>query len=252
MSAEPELSIVIPLFNERENVAPLLSEVMAAARSLGLSFEVLVIDDGSTDGTREALDDAATESSGERIGLAAHLRVLRLDRNHGQSAALDAGFRAVRAPLVATLDGDLQNDPRDLALLLPHLERADVVCGIRRDRRDNTVRRLSSRFANAIRNWLTRESIQDTGCSLRLYRTAYLHRLKLYRGLHRFLPTLLALEGARVVEIPVSHRPRRAGRSKYGISNRALSGLRDCLVVRWMQDRQLRYRVDQAANSELD
>jgi dolichol-phosphate mannosyltransferase len=170
-------------------------------------------------------------------------RVIALETNSGQSAALDAGFRAVRGELVVSMDGDLQNDPADIPRLLAELERADVVNGVRIERVDSLLRRLSSRIANGIRNWATGETVTDVGCSLRAMRSDQLRRIKLYRGMHRFLPTLLRMEGARVVEIPVSHRARRHGRSSYGVANRAWVGLVDLIAVRWMQSRALRYRV---------
>jgi glycosyltransferase involved in cell wall biosynthesis len=142
-----------------------------------------------------------------------------------------------------TLDADLQNDPADIAKLMSWLDRADVVNGVRALRNDSFVRRVSSRIANSVRNRVTGESVTDVGCSLRAIRTTYLHRIKLFRGMHRFLPTLLALEGARVVEVPVSHRARSHGRSKYGVGNRLFVGLVDLLAVRWMQQRAMRYRV---------
>jgi glycosyltransferase involved in cell wall biosynthesis len=193
------------------------------------------VDDGSRDGSAERLADLAKRD--ERV------RVLRFAENSGQSAAFAAGFQAARGEVVATLDADLQNDPADLPRLLAALDRADVVNGVRQGRRDGWVRKVSSRVGNGFRNWMTRESVSDVGCSLRVMRASYLRRVKLYRGMHRFLPTLLRLEGARVIELPVSHRPRRHGRSKYGIANRLFVGIADVFAVRWMQKRQLRWRL---------
>jgi glycosyltransferase involved in cell wall biosynthesis len=170
--------------------------------------------------------------------------VVELDGNHGQSAALDAGFRVVRAPVTVTLDADLQNDPADILMLLEQLRPGvDVVNGVRVKRRDPRTKLLSSRIANAVRNWLLGESITDVGCSLRVMRTSFIKRVKLYRGLHRFLPTLLAIEGARMIEVPVSHRPRRYGTSKYGVRDRLFVGLVDLMAVYWMKRRALRYRT---------
>jgi len=170
------------------------------------------------------------------------VRVIALDGRHGQTAALDAGFRAVRGEVTVTLDADLQNDPADIPSLLAWLDRADVVNGVRQRRRDSVVRRLSSRIANGVRNRVTGEAVTDVGCSLRVMRSEYLRRVKLFRGMHRFLPTLLRMEGARVVEVPVAHRARRYGASKYGIRDRLWVGLTDLAAVRWMQARALRYR----------
>ncbi len=229
------LSIVIPVYDEQDSLLPLYSELDAALASLANGVEVIFVDDGSRDATLAVLRDL--EAKDRRV------RVIALERNCGQSAALDAGFRVVRGEWTATLDGDLQNDPADIPRLLEYLDRADVVNGVRAERCDSRLRILSSRIANAVRNRVTGESVTDVGCSLRIVRTRYLRRVKLFRGMHRFLPTLLAMEGARVIEVPVSHRPRLYGRSKYGIRNRLFVGVVDLLAVRWMKRRALRYRV---------
>jgi dolichol-phosphate mannosyltransferase len=229
------VSVVIPVYDEEDSLLPLHRELDAALASLDGGVEIIFVDDGSRDATLALLRDL--EGKDERV------RVVALESNCGQSAALDAGFRAVRAELTVTLDGDLQNDPADIPKLLAHLYEADVVNGVRVDRCDAWLRIISSQIANSVRNRVTGESVTDVGCSLRVMRTRYLRRIKMFRGMHRFLPTLLALEGARVIEIPVSHRPRRYGRSKYGIRNRLLTGLVDLLAVRWMKKRALRYRV---------
>jgi len=158
-------------------------------------------------------------------------------------SAFDAGFKAARGKAVITMDADQQNDPADIPRLLEALEQWDVVCGYRQKRHDSVVRRISSRVANWVRNKLTRESIRDVGCSLRAVKRECLQGLKLYNGMHRFLPTLLRLDGWRVTEVPVNHRPRRRGKSKYGIRNRLFRGLRDLMAVRWMRSRWLRYRI---------
>jgi glycosyltransferase involved in cell wall biosynthesis len=180
------------------------------------------------------------------------VRWLQLERNCGQSAALDAGFRAARGELVCMIDGDLQNDPADIPAMVALIAagEADCVCGIRQGRQDSWVRRISSRIGNGVRNWLTHEEIQDVGCSLRVFRRDLLRGLKMYRGMHRFLPTLLRLEGARIRQVPVRHHPRTRGETKYGIRNRLFRGLRDIFAVRWMQSRRLDYTI--AATSESD
>jgi glycosyltransferase involved in cell wall biosynthesis len=227
--------VVVPVFEERDNLEPLHRELDAALAQLPGGVELVYVDDGSRDGSAEAL--AALAKCDDRV------RVLRFRENRGQSAAFDAGFRAARGEVVATLDADLQNDPADLPRLLAALDRADVVNGVRVGRQDGLVRRLSSRIGNGFRNWLTHETVSDVGCSLRVMRASYLRRVKLYRGMHRFLPTLLRMEGARVAELPVRHRPRRHGRSKYGIANRLFVGLADVFAVRWMQSRRLDYEL---------
>ena len=230
-----DLSIVVPVYNEKDNLAPLMREIASSLSGTPWRYEVLMVDDGSTDGSDAILDDLR----------AAHptLRVIRFARNAGQTAAMDAGFRRARGEVVVTLDADLQNDPRDVPRLIRELEGWDAVVGVRRERRDSLVRRVSSKVANYVRNRLSDETITDTGCSLKAYRREALQRLVLYNGMHRFLPTLLKMEGFRVREMPVGHRPRAHGRSKYGISNRLVPSFMDLLAVRWMKKRKLRYEV---------
>lgn len=231
----PYLSVVIPVYDEAENLEPLHRELAPVLEKIDGEAEILFVDDGSRDATPSVLD--ALERADPRV------RAIALEGNHGQSAALDAGFRAARGEIVVTMDGDMQNDPADIPRLLERLSAADVVNGVRVDRRDSLVRRISSRIGNGFRNLVTGESVSDVGCSLRAMRREHLERVKLFRGMHRFLPTLLRLEGARVTEIPVAHRSRQRGVSKYGIGNRLFSGFVDVLAVRWMQRRALRYRL---------
>lgn len=235
------LSIVLPVFNEEENLPILAEELSRVVTDLRSEWavECVFVDDGSTDRSRERMLEIRERHP--ELGV----RVVALDRNWGLTAAMDAGFRCARGEVVATLDTDLQNDPRDLPSLLAHLDRADVVVGVRVDRRDPFVKRVSSKVANAIRNWATDEDIADTGCSLKVYRRAYLARLKLFNGLHRFLPTLLKMEGARVAQVPVNHRPRRHGQAKYHLWNRLVGPLLDLFAVRWMQKRHLGYRWEE-------
>jgi dolichol-phosphate mannosyltransferase len=252
MTASREgISVVIPFYNEEPNLEPLRARLVPVLEQMGRPFEVILVDDGSDDAGPAIAD--AMHAADPRI------RVLHLDRRSGQSAALDAGFRVAAHGIVVTLDADLQNEPEDIPLLIDALEGrspggpagaagddappADAACGFRQKRHDNWVRRVSSVIANRVRDRITGDHITDTGCSLKAYRTVYLRRLKMFTGMHRFLPTLLRMEGARVVEIPVRHHPRVAGRSKYGISNRMWSGLRDCFAVRWMRDRRIHYRI---------
>ncbi len=230
------LSLVIPVYNEEENLPVLHGEIRAALEPTGRPFEVLYIDDGSTDASPEVL--AGLQRDDPRV------RVIRMQRNSGQSAAFDAGFRLARGGVVVTLDSDLQNDPADIPRLLLEIADADVVCGVRANRRDDFVRRASSRVANAVRNRLTAEHITDVGCSLRAMRAEYLEGLPMFNGMHRFLPTLLRLQGAaRVKEIPVNHRPRVHGVAKYGIGNRLFRALADLFAVRWMRKRWIDRRL---------
>jgi glycosyltransferase involved in cell wall biosynthesis len=231
----PALSVVIPAYNEEPNVEACYRELVEVLEGVGRSFEVIVVDDGSTDGTFAVLSRLA---AGDR-----RLRVVRFRRNAGQTAALAAGFRSARGETVVTMDADLQNDPRDIPVLLDRLPGHDAVCGWRVDRHDPWAKRLGSRVANAVRRRVTHDGVHDTGCMLKAFRREALAGLRLYRGMHRFLPALLRLEGCRVVEVPVRHRPRRAGRSKYGNWSRLWVGLADLWAVRWMAHRRLAYEV---------
>ncbi len=237
MSQVPEISAVLPAYNEKESITDCLLELHGVLSRLGRPFEIVVVDDGSRDGTFELLRGLK--------GRMPELRAASFKQNRGQTAAMAAGFQLARGEIVVTLDSDMQNDPADIPRMLELMDRYDVVCGVRAKRNDNAIRRLSSRIGNGVRNWLTNDTITDTGCTLKLFRRKFLLQVKLYEGMHRFLPTLLKLVGARVTEIPVNHRPRTRGTAKYGIGNRALKGLRDCLAVRWMQRRWIRYEIGQ-------
>jgi dolichol-phosphate mannosyltransferase len=235
-----ELSIVVPIYNEEENVPLLLDEIRAAVGPMGIIYEIVAVDDGSRDGSLAALRAAAESHP--------MLRVVELEQNSGQTAALDAGWRAARGKYVVSLDADLQNDPADIPAMYRNLLQsgADMVIGVRARRKDSAWRRFQSRLGNGVRNWITGDRITDTGCSLKMLRRDCVDRVKLYNGMHRFLPTLLRIEGYRVIEMPVNHRRRRYGTSKYGAANRAVRGLVDCLAVRWMRSRSVRYRIRNA------
>lgn len=237
-----EYSFVIPVYNEAENLQPLHSEIQSLTARLGSACEILWIDDGSNDHSLDVIKKIAETDP--------HCRYLSLEKNCGQSAALHLGFQSAKGRYVITLDGDGQNNPMDVLAMISHLVDCDMVTGWRRDRHDTWWRKFSSRFANGVRNRLSRETIRDTGCSLKIMKVEYVKKIKMFKGLHRFLPTLMKMEGARVVEVPVSHRPRLKGVSKYGTWDRAFSGLRDLLAVRWMQDRMIAYRIKEA-NDEL-
>ena len=234
MPVVPKLSVVVPIHDEAESLLVLHAELTAALKDFAGGVEFVLVDDGSTDGSLEILRALQRDDS--------RVRLVALDGNHGQSAALAAGFEAARGEFTATLDADLQNDPADILRMLALLDGADVVNGVRVRRSDGFTRRVSSRIANGFRNWMTQESVTDVGCSLRVVRTSYLKRVRPFQGMHRFLPTLLRLDGARVIEVPVTHRPRRFGQSKYGIGNRLFVGLVDVFGVRWLQRRALRWR----------
>ncbi len=225
----PEVSLVIPARDEAESLERLAGEIRTALDPCGLAYEVLFVDDGSADATPGVLRRLAAADG--------RLRILRLRRSCGQSAALDAGFRRAAGAVIVTLDADLQNDPADIPRLLTALEGCDLVCGVRTSRQDGWLRRLSSRLANAVRNRATGERIADVGCSLRAIRADLLAAVPMYHGMHRFLPTLMRLAGARIRQVPVSHRPRLHGASKYGVANRLVRTLADLAAVRWMERR---------------
>jgi dolichol-phosphate mannosyltransferase len=240
-----DLSVVIPVYNEEASLTPLWSELRGVLEGLGLAFEVVFVDDGSRDRSAEII--RSFREADRRV------RLVRLKANGGETAATDAGLKAARGGRVVVMDADLQNDPRDIPMLLSHLDQWDAVTGWRVNRAagDNLVRRASSRVANGIRNWMSDETIQDSGCTFRAFRRECLRGLVLYRGFHRFIPTLLRMRGYRVLEVPVGHRPRRFGRSKYGVLNRAVVALADLLVIRWMKARLLRYEVVEDVGGDL-
>ena len=236
-AASPDLTIVVPVYNERDNLGPLVDEVAAVLDPRGLAWELLLVDDGSTDGSGERLDAMARARRG--------IRVLHFRANRGQTAAFDAGFKEARGRVVVTMDADLQNDPADIPRLLETMtERGvDAVVGWRRVRQDSWLRRASSRIANGVRNRLSGDDIIDTGCSLKAFRREALAGIRLWTGMHRFLPTLLRMDGFTVAQVPVNHRPRLKGTSKYGVWNRVFRATQDLLVVRWMKNRRLGYEV---------
>src|SRR5262252_218235 len=207
-----DLSVVIPVLNEAQNLPILWEELSDVLADLGGHVEVIFVDDGSTDDTADVIGRLAQQD--------ARIRLLRLKTHAGLSAAFDAGFRVARGRVVATMDGDLQNDPHDIGPMLARLISADAVVGWRRARVDGWSKRLSSRVANAIRNWVTGDAVNDSACSLRVVRRECLATLPPFRGMHRFVPTLLRMNGYRVTEMVVRHRARRFGRSKFGIANR--------------------------------
>ena len=239
----PELSLVIPCHNEERNLPPLLSAIHAAIDPLGLDFEVVITDDCSTDNSWDVLKRLATGDP--------RLRVQRFKFNCGESAASWAGLRIARGRYIVTLDADLQNDPKDLPTMIEALGRSDCVCGTRvatRGRGDNWIRIASSRVANWMRNKLSGETIADAGCTYRVFKRECIANVKFFNGAHRFLPTLIKLEGFRVIEVPVSTNPRFSGTSHYGVWNRLFKSFRDLLAVRWMKSRAIRYEIAESVS----
>jgi dolichol-phosphate mannosyltransferase len=231
------ISIVVPVYNERDNLMPLAARLFPVVSSLGRSYEVIFVDDGSKDGSGDILRGIRSEH--------AHVRVLHLDRNHGLTAAFDAGFNAARGNTLVTMDADLQNDPEDIPLLLRELHngRYDAVIGWRKVRNDRFLKRISSRIANRVRNFFLRETVPDSACSLKAFKRECIAGLKLYDGMHRFFPALLEMEGYKVGQVVVRHHPRLHGKPKYNIRNRMVRAFVDLLAVVWMQKRGLDYKV---------
>ena len=229
-TSSPAISVVVPLFNEEENVPVLQSELTTALA--GLDYEVVFVDDGSWDQTVT------------RIVPRSGIRVLRFEKNAGQSAALYAGLRSARGATVVLIDGDLQNDPTDIPRLLAEIERgADLVCGYRAQRKDTRAKRLTSRIANFVRSRFTMDGVRDTGCTLKAMRRECIDTLVPFKGMHRFIPALIKGAGYRLVEIPVNHRPRRFGQSNYGFGSRAIRATMDMFGVRWLLSRRLNYKM---------
>jgi dolichol-phosphate mannosyltransferase len=228
----PEISVVVPLRNEGPNVEPLAQRVFTAIGNGPREVELILVDDGSTDDTWDRITEA--RRSDERV------RALRHPESRGQSAALWSGFRASRGTIIATLDGDLQNDPADLPNMLKELAAYDMVCGVRTKRNDTWVRRVSSAIARQARKFVLRVDFRDSGCNLRVFKRSVLEAIPPFDGLHRFMPILAHGAGAKVKEMPVVHHPRTAGRTKYGVWNRLGRGIYDLAMVRWYLRRQIK------------
>jgi dolichol-phosphate mannosyltransferase len=228
-------SVVVPLKNEAENIADLISELEPVMDELNQPWELICIDDGSTDQTNAILHALAAKKK--------YLHILQFSKNFGQSSAFDAGFKAARGQFVITLDGDRQNDPADIPLLAKEINSFDLVCGRRLKRKDPWHKRWVSRLANRIRSRICQDGVQDTGCSLKIYRSECLRNIKMYQGMHRFLPALFSIEGYRIKEVMVNHRPRVRGKTKYNFFNRSFNTIADMLAVRWMRKRRLNYDI---------
>jgi dolichol-phosphate mannosyltransferase len=232
-----DVTIIIPVKDEGENITPLAEELTQVMEPQDWSWECLWVDDGSTDQTLAVLQTLVQSDP--------HHRYLSFQSNVGQSAALWAGFGSARGAVIATIDGDGQNDPADLPLLVDVVRRGDtdMANGYRQKRRDTVIRRISSRVANQFRTWMTGKSVRDVGCSTRAFRRECVAALPQFAGMHRFLPTLVMLQGFRVAELPVNHRPRLQGNSKYTIGNRLWVGLADTFGVWWLRRRAFRYQI---------
>ncbi len=232
-----KISFVIPVYNEEESLIPLYDAIKKVVNENGYNYEIVFVDDGSYDNSLNIMKSLHEND--------ANVKVVVFQENRGQSAAFDAGFKHATGRYVVTLDADLQNDPADVPKMMEYMDRFDVVCGFRAKRQDNFIRKISSKIGNFIRNKLTNDNIIDTGCSLKIFKKEYLDKIKMFKGMHRFLPTLLKLEGATIFQIEVSHHPRKFGESKYGlgIKKRAFTALLDLFAVRWMIKRHINYKI---------
>ncbi len=224
-----EISVILPCYNEEGNIEPLVRELTEVLRPLGHPYEIVYVDDASTDGSVEKIRQVSQKYPG--------VRLVRHKLNCGESAALVSGFENSTGEVIITMDADLQNDPHDIPKLLKVLETCDIVCGVRTKRKDNLVRRISTRIANKVRDTLLHDGIHDAGCTFRAFRRRVLVNLIAFKGLHRFLPTLCRIHRFKVREVPINHRPRLKGYSKYGISNRLFVGIHDIFGIRWYRKR---------------
>ena len=238
MDSHPiEISAVIPVFNEEESLPILVPQVIQVLNQIGKRYEIVLVDDGSKDQSRRILQEMAARHP--------QIRILIFRENRGLSAALVAGIREARGTIIATLDADLQNDPADIPRLLEFLEQYDMATGWRQKREDPWLKRIASRVANSVRNRLSGEQIHDSACTLRVFRKECVEHLPVFNGMHRFLSTLVKMDGFRIIEVPVAHHPRRYGKSKYNIRNRMWRGLIDLLAVRWMKRRHITYKIEE-------
>ena len=247
MTDFPLISVVIPCYNEQDNLVPLVTTLSEVLNPLNVAYEIVITDDCSKDDSWNILKKIAAENP--------RVVAQRFEKNAGQSAALWAGIKAARGQYIATLDADMQNDPRDLPKFLEAMKTADCICGNRKAKRaegDNFIRQISSKIANGVRNWITHETVSDSGCCYRMFKRECAADLKFFKGMHRFLPTLFKIEGFSVAEIPVNHQHRLAGVSKYGVWNRVFASSYDLFAVRWMQKRMFRFKVKDRINFPAD
>jgi dolichol-phosphate mannosyltransferase len=232
-----DISVVVPVFNEEENLPLLIPRIAEVLNPLGKTYEMIFVDDGSTDRSRSLLKGMVAQYP--------QIRILGFRKNCGETAAGAAGLREAKGEIIITIDADLQNDPRDIPTMLEYLKEYDMVTGWRQKREDSWVKRITSRIANRIRNGLSGETIRDSGCTFRAYKRECLQNIKLFKGMHRFMPTLVKMEGFRVIEIPIAHHPREFGVSKYTTWNRMWRAFIDLLAVKWMGSRHIHYEIEE-------
>ncbi len=232
----PNLEIILPVYNEEDNLRPLYDEITAALEGQDLEWQVLFVDDGSSDNSREIIKELSANNS-TATGLL-------FKENNGQSAAFAAGFEQAGGEMIVTMDADRQNDPADIPKIIAPLTDYDMVAGYRANRRDSWLRRKASNIANKVRNWYTGDDIIDTGCSLKAFRLEVVKKIPVFDGMHRFLPTLARMKGYSVTQVATNHRPRTAGETKYSNFGRLRKTIWDLWAVRWMQKRSINYEIE--------
>jgi glycosyltransferase involved in cell wall biosynthesis len=232
-----EISVVVPVYNEEGNLPLLVPKLVEVLKNLERSYEMIFVDDGSSDGSRRILREMVSQYPS--------LRILRLKENRGLSTALLAGMREAQGEKIVTLDSDLQIDPNDIPRLLEYLDRYDMATGWRQKREDSWLKKISSKIANAVRNWVSGENIKDSACTFRAFKRECIKEVPVFNGMHRFLSTLVKMGGYRIIEVPVSHHPRRFGKSNYNIRNRMVRSFIDLLAVRWMKRRTIHYDIEE-------
>lgn len=235
------IDVILPVYNEEKTIRPVVEEIFTVHSDHPFNIRVICVDDGSRDKSSDIIRDLSDEYS--------TVHGVFFKSNCGQSAAFKAGFEYADAPFVVTMDADGQNDPADISVLIEHLKDVDVVAGYRADRQDSMAKKVGSWIGNSVRNWVTGDSIIDTGCSLKLFRKEVVKSVPMFEGMHRFLPTLARMQGYRVTQVPVNHRPRQAGKTKYSNFGRLTTTIWDLFAVRWMQKRHIEYEVEETTNS---
>lgn len=230
-----EISVVVPVFNERENIPKCVKKVNDAMIKKFKEFELIFVNDGSNDGSYEVLEKMRKEYK--------FVKVYHLTVNNGQSAALDAGFKKAKGELILMMDGDLQTDPEDVYKLLNFIPKYDFINGKRKTREDGFKRKLASKIGNGFRNFITGDNIEDTGCPLKLFKRKVIKKIKMFDGMHRFLPTLAKYNGFKVIEVSVNHFDRIYGKSKYKVFGRGFKAFKDVFAVRWMKNRILKWKI---------
>lgn len=232
----PEFTIIIPVYNEQNNLLKVEKELIDYLKIALISSQILFINDGSTDSSKELIEKICQRNTA--------FTAIHFTKNFGLSAVLKAGFDNVNTKFIGYIDADLQTSPADFNLLLKFKDEYDLITGVRTNRKDSFVKRISSKVANSIRRFFTKDGIEDTGCPLKIIRTSYAKRIPMFNGLHRFLPAMILLQKGKVKQIPVRHFPRIAGKSKFGLHNRFLSPLMDCFAYIWMKRKYIYYKIE--------